>query len=178
VYKKLYEHDKFGLLSMYSMFDSIKRANDLNQYEFAQVIVSMVQSLDYVLILDVGCTSNAVQRNREIQAMIRSGILCDGHHTYGIKTPLRFASDLKGDCDTRTVLLYTLLENFNFDVAIINSEIYQHSMLGLHLPNQNGAFKLHDGKKYYFWETTSIGYKLGELPRSNGNLNFWNVVLN
>lgn len=178
VYYSLYNHDRSGLNSMYTMFDSIQKANNLSKRDFAGVIVSMIQSQEYVLILEQGCRSTMSMNDREITAMINAGIPCDGHYLYGIKTPLKFASDLRGDCDTRTVLIYTVLKNFEYDVAILNSEFYKHSILGLNLPNQRGSFKLHQGRKYYFWETTSKGFKLGELPRENGNINYWNVVLN
>jgi hypothetical protein len=178
VYRQLYDNDKDGLNSLYGMLDSIQKSNELTRVEFAEAIVTMIQSQEYVLVLEIGCSSPMAYNDREIQAMIRAGIACDGEHPYGIKTPLKFASDLMGDCDTRTVLLYTILRHFNYDVAILNSEFYKHSILGLNLSNQKGSFKLYQGKKYYFWETTSKGFKLGELPRENGNINFWNVVLN
>jgi len=178
VYKQLYKNDKEGLSSLFNMLDSIKNANNLSRIEFAEAVVSMIQAQEYVLILEIGCASPMAYNDREIQAMLRSGIKCDGEYLYGVKTPLKFASDLKGDCDTRTLLLYTIFKHFNYDVAILNSEYYKHSILGLNLPNQKGSFKSYQGRKYYFWETTSKGFKLGELPRENRNINFWNVVLN
>jgi hypothetical protein len=178
VYKQLYKNDKEGLSSLFNMLDSIKNANNLSRIEFAEVVVSIIQAQEYVLILEIGCASPMAYNDREIQAMLRSGIKCDGEYLYGVKTPLKFASDLKGDCDTRTLLLYTIFKHFNYDVAILNSEYYKHSILGLNLPNQKGSFKSYQGRKYYFWETTSKGFKLGELPRENRNINFWNVVLN
>ncbi len=49
----------------------------------------------------------------------------------GVYAPVEFVSNLRADCDTRTVMIYTLLSRFNYDVAILNSEKYRHSVLGL-----------------------------------------------
>jgi hypothetical protein len=50
-------------------------------------------------------------------------------------------------------------------------------MLGINLKNINGAYKVFEGKKYYFWETTNKGFEVGFLPAENGNTDFWNIVL-
>jgi hypothetical protein len=178
LYSKLSHHDAPSLSSMYSMLDSIRNSNKLTEIQFAQLIVSMVQSQEYVLILDESCTDVSLRTDSDLQAMFRSGIGCEGNYKFGVKPPTKFAVDWKGDCDTRTVLLYTILKHFKYDVAIINSTYYKHSMLGINLENGRGAFKVHSGKPYYFWETTSRGFNLGELPRGSRNINFWNVVLN
>ena len=51
-------------------------------------------------------------------------------------------------------------------------------MLGLDLPGASGMYKPYNGVRYYFWETTSKGFKIGEIPKQNGNLNYWQIELN
>jgi hypothetical protein len=138
----------------------------------------MVQSIDYVLILEQNCNDPSNLQSQQFIEMRNSGISCDGLAPFGLKTPLQFLSNLKGDCDTRTLLLYTIFKHYNYNVAIINSEYYLHSMLGLDLPGVKGVFKVYNGVKYYFWETTNKGFRIGELPRENGNVNYWNIKLN
>ena len=178
VYSQVFQNDKNKLNSMYHMLDSIKLSKKLDTKDFANVITTMVQSIEYVLILDRGCNDPMVLQNNDVRKMLQSGIECAGNAPYGIKTPLEFLSSMKGDCDTRTLLLYTIFKHYKYDVAIINSEFYGHSMLGLSIPGARGVYKQYKGKKYYFWETTNTGYRLGELEREMGNLNFWNVELN
>jgi hypothetical protein len=85
-------------------------------------------------------------------------------------------SSLKGDCDTRTVLLFTLLSRFNYDIAILNSVDYQHSVLGINIPS-TGKFKSYRFKKYYFIETTAKGCPIGYLHKDFSDINKWDFAL-
>ena len=178
VYNSIYKKDKEYLDEVYDMLDSIQETNELSRREFANVITTMVQSIEYVLILDVGCNDASLYQNKEISEMLRAGVKCDGYAPYGIKTPTEFLSTMKGDCDTRTLLLYTLFKHYKYKVAIINSQFYGHSMLGLSQNSSWGAYKKYNDVKYYFWETTNEGYSLGKLPSEMGNLNFWQIEIN
>ena len=178
VYLKIYEEDKKYFGSIYSMLDSIRLNKRQNKLQFANTIVSMVQSIDYVLILEEDCNDPEVLRNNQIRQMKLTGVPCEGYAPFGIKTPTQFLSNLKGDCDSRTLILYTILKHFNYDVAIINSDYYVHSMLGVNIQGVNGVFKAYYGRKYYFWETTSKGFGIGQLPKETGELNYWKIELN
>lgn len=178
VYQSVYNNDKKGLKSFYTMLDSVKTANKLNKKQFAELIVSLVQEQQYTIVIDADCSNPSIKSNQAIRELLNHGFECESYHSFGLKTPLEFSKDLKGDCDTRTVLLYTILKHFDYKVAIINSDYYKHSMLGINLPNINGSYKLHRGIKYYFWETTAKGPRLGLLPREFKNTHYWNVVLN
>ena len=178
IYSSIYENDGKYLNSLYEELDKIRVSKKQNNVQFANTIVSMVQSIDYVLILEQNCNDPSNLQNQQFIEMRNSGISCDGLAPFGLRTPLQFLSNLKGDCDTRTLLLFTIFKHYNYNVAIINSEYYLHSMLGLDLPGVKGDFKIYNGIKYYFWETTNKGFKIGELPRENGNVNFWSIKLN
>lgn len=178
VYAKIFEEDKNYLGGLFSMLDSIRVNKRQDKLQFANAIVSMVQSIDYVLILEEDCNDPSVMVSNQYRQMILSGIKCDGQAPFGIKTPTQFLSDLKGDCDSRTLLLYTIFKHYNYDVAIINSDYYGHSMLGLNIQGANGVFKAMNGRRYYFWETTSKGFGIGELPNETGVLNYWKIELN
>jgi hypothetical protein len=174
VYKNLSNYDAPKLASIYEMLDSINIKNSLSEVEFAEVIVSFVQDIEYWLILELSCeASNLGPDELEILA---TGVNCEGYSNFGLRTPTQFMADLKGDCDTRTVLLYTILKHFKYDVVILNSDFYGHSMLGINLPLK-GDYKYHDGKVYYFWETTNTGFPPGLLPPDFGNLNYWYISL-
>ena len=160
------------------MLDSIRLNKRQNKLQFANTIVSMVQSIDYVLILEEDCDDPNVLRNNQIRQMKLTGVPCEGYAPFGIKTPVQFLSDLKGDCDSRTLLLYTIFQHYKYDVAIINSDYYGHSILGLNVQGAGGVFKSINGRRYYFWETTSKGFGIGQLPNETGMLNYWKIELN
>ena len=177
VYSYAYVNDQDKLTSLYRMLDQIRSQNNLGELEFAELVVSMVQSLEYTLIVDENCDALSLTGNREIRRLLND-FSCESPHAFGLKTPLEFLTTLKGDCDTRTVALYTILKHFGYDVAIMNSDVYQHSMLGIHLPGVRGKFKVEKGKKYLFWETTSPQSPIGFLPPDFGVINNWYIVLN
>ena len=83
---------------------------------------------------------------------------------------------LAGDCDTRTLLLFTILYHYDYDVAMLTSELYKHSIIGIHLPI-NGISKKLNGKRYVVWETTNKGIPPGIIPREIADMRFWNVSL-
>ena len=95
---------------------------------------------------------------------------------YGLYSPSEFIWQLKGDCDTRTVLLYSMLQNMGFDAVIFISSQYAHSMLGVDVPS-SGDYLRHKGVNYYFWETTSKGWVPGALPPDMQQLAYWEVAL-
>lgn len=174
LYKKITENDKNKLEHIYRLLDSLNNKNNFSRYEFADLIVTFVQSIPYNLLVQSSCEN--ASKNTSIKKMIDNGILCEEFVYAGLYTPAEFMTNYKGDCDTRTLFLYTILSDYDFDVVILNSDLYSHSIIGVNLP-ASGNYILHRGKKYFTWETTNKGWKLGNLPPSYINLKYWNVVL-
>ena len=83
----------------------------------------------------------------------------------------------EGDCDTRTIFLYTLLKKYNYDVVILNSIVYKHSILGINLPTSGSNYKYDNGRRYYAWETTAKDMKRGLMSPSWSNMNNWFIAL-
>jgi hypothetical protein len=77
-----------------------------------------------------------------------------------------------GDCDSKAILLYVILEKMNVDCAMLWSYNYKHAMLGIRV-NGRGNFLTANGKKYYFLETTYPNWDVGELPPEFNNIKFW-----
>ncbi len=77
-----------------------------------------------------------------------------------------------GDCDSKSLLLYVILEKMSIDCAMFWSDYYKHAMLGLAVPSR-GDFKTYAGKKYYFLETTYPGWQIGELPPDFKITRYW-----
>lgn len=150
LYKNIYINDKSKLNLVYPMLDKIWNDNNFSRRKFADVVVSFVQHIPYKLL-----TKNMT--------------------AFGLYTPLEFMAKMNGDCDTRTVFLYTVLKRYNYDVVILDSENYLHSMIGLNI-SSSGRYKSYRGKRYYTWETTNKGWRLGLLPAEQSNINYWQVA--
>ena len=176
LYDYIEQKDAPSLDLIMEAFTQINQEKKLNQMEFAEMVVSFIQDIPYSFVLQNECPSpiNYDDSNREI--LSKCPDCCIGNIKFGIQNPVSFMKNLKGDCDTRTVIIYSILKHFNFDVAIVNSNYYQHSIIGLNLP-ASGDYKLHHGKKYILWETTAKYYKAGELPLNFNNVKHWDIVL-
>ena len=49
-------------------------------------------------------------------------------------------------------------------------------MIALNIPTQ-GDYIEHRGVRYYYWETTAVGWPAGMLPPSVSNSDYWEVAL-
>lgn len=175
IYSDFADHDG-SLMSMVSaMFDSIRKAQNLNRLEFADLVVSCVQDIPYSLVLDQSCDPT-LYSDRVIRDHLNRGGDCIGPVRFGLQSPIEFLGDLKGDCDTRTLFIYTLLDHFGYDCAILCSSAYRHSVLGVNLP-VSGLYKPFQGKRYYLWETTSTSFPIGYLPKDFSNTKYWEFAI-
>jgi hypothetical protein len=77
-----------------------------------------------------------------------------------------------GDCDSKAILLYVILEKMEVDCAMLWSYKYKHAMLGVAVSG-SGNYKTFNGKKYFFLETTYPRWDIGELPPEFKNKRFW-----
>ncbi len=157
-------------------FARINKERNLNQMEFAEMVVTCVQDIPYSLVFSETCLPASNYEDSIKQVLIDCPECCIGNVAYGIQNPVSFLQNLKGDCDTRTVLIYSILKHFNYDVAILNSDFYRHSIIGINIPAK-GKHKIYNGKKYKVWETTTKYFEAGELPYSFNDITHWNVVL-
>ena len=163
-YFELYKHDE-SLLN--SIKDSIRVLADREEIKTEGMIytaVSLIQDIPYNYILpDDSCS-------------IHTDFPCVPLQRYGVLSPIEFLYTLSGDCDTRTVLLFTLLKKLGFDPIIVNSAQYRHSMLAVDVASE-GDYFIHKGRKFYFWETTNTGWLPGMLPPDMNNTDYWTILL-
>ena len=180
IWTKLYSainNEDIGKLDLIlTEFYYIQKIHSLNQREFAEMVVSFVQDIPYALVLQGNCIPHKNQQQIIKEVLEECPDCCIGNQRFGIQTPVEFLANLKGDCDTRTVLIYTILKHFGYDIAVLNSDFYLHSIIGINIPS-TGIYKKHKAKKYYFWETTNKYYKIGQIPNHLSNTNHWYVVL-
>jgi hypothetical protein len=172
----LKEHDKNDLNSLYLLFDSLQNTHQLSKKLFAEMIVSFVQTIPYTLILPKSCDASLYDDRFTVQYLQSKNAQCQGNERFGINTPVEFLGNLDGDCDTRTLLLYTVLAHYGYDVVVLSSEHYGHSIIGINLP-YNGASYPYNNQKYVFWETTAPNIRPGYLPTEISNTNYWRISL-
>jgi hypothetical protein len=173
-YADMATFDSKNLKYIYQELDSINSKQGFSDFEFAELIVTMVQDVRYAYVLGEDCETYFGTIDNDAAKDD-----CKGNVRMGVQSPVQFMADLKGDCDTRTVFLYSILKHYGYDVAILNSDIYLHSMLGLNLKSRiTGDYIEHYGKRYYFWETTGKNFPIGMLPSETSNTNYWYVALN
>ncbi|HEY4063640.1 MAG TPA: hypothetical protein VGM30_17150 [Puia sp.] len=172
----LQANDRSLLPGVYGLLDSVRILHRLDAIAFAKVVVSFVQDIPYALILDRDCNPDLYNDAFTRSYLKTRDALCSGFQRFGINTPVEFMGTLKGDCDTRTLLLYTLLSHYNYDVAILSSEVYSHSLLGIVLPVPGIAYTFHN-KSYVLWETTTPQMPPGLITHPYNNLSNWRISL-
>lgn len=172
----LKENDKDSINGLYQLFDTLKIKKQLDNISFAKMIVSFVQDIPYVLVLPKDCDPNLYNDKFIKQYLVSGDKNCDGYQKFGINTPVEFLATMNGDCDTRTLLLYTILAHYNYDVALLSSELYCHSILGINLPLEGKSYDYYN-QKYILWETTLPNIKPGVLPSEISSTNNWRISL-
>jgi hypothetical protein len=173
---RLKENDKENLTGIYQLFDSLKTTKNLSAKEFAEMMVSFVQDIPYSVVLPSACDPNLYADDFIRNYLSSTDAKCDGYEKFGINTPVEFMATLQGDCDTRTLLLYTLLAHYGYDIALLSSEYYNHSLIGINLPYEGVAFR-YNTQRYVLWETTAPNIKPGILPNEISNINYWRISL-
>lgn len=146
IYKRIYwqAFDKFD--DILKGFDEIFSKENMNNRDKVYFIISFIQNIEYK----------------------RPGGELD------ILPPLGTLATRFGDCDTKALLLYIILERTGVDCVMYWSFQYKHAMLGVAL-NSSGNYKKYNGKKYYFVETTYPGWSIGDIDPEMDDLSFWYV---
>lgn len=180
VYQSMIISDAPYLRQVALSFDSAARKKSLNRRQQAAMVVSCIQSIPYTLILEGNCPGNNTDGFVKQYLSACAGDCCKGYSPFGVQSPVEFVGDLKGDCDTRSLFLYTLLGNLGYRVALMTSEYYRHALIAVALdeaPQHGAAVVYIKQRPYYLWETTAKGFAPGKLPAAVSNLSHWHISL-
>ena len=169
------KRDSASLTHLYSEMNTLGYNYKLTRKGFAEMLITFVQDIPYTLIVDSNCDPS-LYRDNFIRKYLQEGKQCYGYQRFGLLNPAEFTGTLLGDCDTRTLFLYTLFKHFNYDVIILGSQKYGHSILGINLP-YHGIHKKVEGKSYFVVETTAQGMYPGILAPSISDMTYWKVNL-
>lgn len=165
IYRQLVNESRLSIDFLADSLIQIANHEKLSNLELAELVVTFVQDIPYSYV-----------RSRPCSESNNHGKPCIGNITYGLLSPYEFLHSLYGDCDTRAVLIYTLLDTLGFDPMIVVSREYAHAMLALNI-SASGDHLKYRGKNYYFWETTGVGWPIGMLPPNSNNVKYWKIAL-
>ena len=147
VYRRIYNHSFPQMKSLFKGFNKIFVEENFDLRDRVYFIITFVQNIKYE----------------------RPGGVLD------LFPPLGTIAYRFGDCDSKALLLYVILERMDVDCAMLWSYHYKHAMLGIKV-NGIGNFLTANGKKYYFLETTYPNWDVGEIPPEFNNTKFWYIA--
>lgn len=179
LYKNASDFEKTKMDSIRKMFVDLKPSNSiqtLKPIDQLNAILTSIQAIPYYLVHEGSCQQSAYLSDFSRQYH-QQNQPCKPNTKYGLSMPSEFIANFKGDCDTRALFLYSILKERGLDVAVLVSEQYGHAILGINIPGR-GKHVTKNGKKYLTFETTSKGWKIGQLPPNCSNTRYWKVALN
>jgi hypothetical protein len=90
---------------------------------------------------------------------------CTEYWRYSVETLV----EKKGDCEDSSVLFASIMKALNYDTVLLFYVLENdtgHLSVGIYFNNIiNGEFIQYNEKNYYYCETTSYGYNIGEIPK-------------
>jgi hypothetical protein len=144
IYRRIYWQSYYKFGDILKGFDEVFKVEKMNDRDKVYFIITFVQNIEYK----------------------RPGGELD------LLPPLGTLATRFGDCDTKALLLYIILENAGIDCVMYWSFQYKHAMLGVNI-NSRGKSKLHNGRNYYFVETTYPGWEIGDIDPAMDDLSLW-----
>ena len=93
---------------IFDAFYQIYQQQVMTPDRFAEMMVSCIQNIPYSLVFQEPCQEAKAYDGWIQEVLSECPDCCIGQQAFGLQTPLGFMQNLKGDCDTRTVLLFSL----------------------------------------------------------------------
>ena len=95
----------------------------------------------------------------------------------GVQSPYEFIHNLKGDCDTRSLLGFSILCRLGIPASVWVSQAYGHSVLGVGLGSGSSYYKMAGGIRHSAVELTAKGFRLGMISPEQGDMDNWEIAL-
>jgi hypothetical protein len=172
------QNDSRKLDPIISKFQTKAREKGLNAVQTAEMVCTFVQEIPYFLVHDLDCKQAVQQAGSGFMVQYHmENKPCLPNILGGVQTPYEFLHNLKGDCDTRSLLAYSILKKMGIPASIWISETYGHSVLGVGLPVAGGFYKNVNGIKHYAVELTAKGFRLGMISPEQQIESNWDIAL-
>jgi hypothetical protein len=81
--------------------------------------------------------------------------------------PIETLVDFKADCEDSAILLAAILSYLGYDVLLVSPP--GHMAVAVACSNCQGSYYARDGKRYFYVETTSNGWSIGNIPSQYKN---------
>jgi hypothetical protein len=176
VYTEFFRKDLPKLDSITDFFRNEQIRKNLNSSETAEMVVTFIQEIPYCLIHEGSC-KNAAASDAFMFEYHASGKPCLPDIIAGVNSPYEFLHSLKGDCDTRSLLGFTILTRLGIPASVWVSEIYGHSILGAGVGSGGSYYKIVGGIRHSAVELTAKGFRLGMISPEHGDMNNWEIAL-
>jgi hypothetical protein len=151
--------------------------NKLNPVETAELVISYIQQIPYVLVHDETCNQAIASGNEFMRNYHLEGRPCLPEIPAGVQSPYEFSHNLEGDCDTRSLFAFSLLSSLNIPCSIWVSSVYGHSVVGIGLPAGGNNFKYSNGRRHFGTELTATGFRIGMMAPDQGDMDNWKIAL-
>lgn len=169
------ENDDY-LKEVVNEYKQIIKKRQLNRGKAADMVVTSIQNIPYCLVHDLTHEQAEQEYGGFITEWHQTGGPCLELIKFGVQSPTEFMGNFKGDCDTRSIMLYHVLSRLGYNVVVLASDKYGHAILGIS-GNYRGKYLTFNGLNYYVWETTATGFVPGVLSDECGNMRYWYVAL-
>lgn len=176
VYTEFYKTDHLKIDSLVDYFRKQQISKNLNTAGTAEMVITFIQEIPYCLVHEGSC-ADADKAADFIREYHQSGKDCLPGIIAGVQTPYEFIHNLKGDCDTRSLLGFTILSRLSIPASIWVSEVYGHSVLGVGAGTGSTYYKMANGIRHSAVELTAKGFRLGMLSPEHGDMNNWKIAL-
>ena len=175
-YMDLHRLDEGKIKSIVKIFSDSAAKLRLDPLETAEMVVTFVQEIPYVLVHEESCRVAMESGNDFIIKYHKEKKPCMPNIVAGVQSPYEFMHNLKGDCDTRTLLAFSILSGLNIGSSVWVSEVYGHSILGVAVPAGHGMSKEVRGVKHYGVELTAKGFRVGMVAPDQARPGNWDIT--
>jgi hypothetical protein len=134
VFAALVKQTKRDVDPITAKFAAKVKASKLNSLQAAELALAFVQNIPYV----------------------------EPEDPFGLRPSPLVVAERGGDCDSKALLLWMMLDQIGIDAVIVSSSAHAHSMVGIALPVSGTTFNWR-GRKFAFTETTAIGSPIGHI---------------
>ena len=177
IYQTLARNDQAKLDSIVDYFQTQRDSLQLNPTETAEAVVTFIQEIPYYLLHDGTCDEAMSQGNDFMNEYHAEGKPCLAGVVAGLQSPYEFVHNLKGDCDTRSVLCHTILTKLGIPSSVWVSEAYGHSIIGIGVAGAGNSYKTVNGQRHFATELTAKGFRVGMISPDHTDMDNWLITI-
>ena len=173
----MFKIDQNKIRTIAKIFSDSATKKNMDAAQTAEMVVTFVQEIPYYLVHEGTCNEAMQSGNSFMLEYHQQGRPCLPNIVAGVQSPYEFLHNLKGDCDTRSLLAFSILKELNIACSVWISDTYGHSILGVGVPVGYGIHKDINGVTHYGVELTAKGFRLGMVAPEHNNAYNWDISI-